>query len=159
MRALIDLLGARWSMGAPVVGAAWDNAGEVAGFGLGDGTVALARRAWHGGPRLEDRESGVTVVLAQHPPPPVARISVHGGTCLGLTSDGEGGFLSGGNDGRLARTDREGSVQEVAHSPGKWADPVAAGPAGWRACACGRQVSIFGETAVRLTMAASITAL
>lgn len=159
-RALIDLLGARWCMGAPVVGAAWDGAGDVAGFGLGDGTVALAQRSWRGGPRLEDREGqGVALHPAQQPPPPVSRVSVHGGTCLGLTSDGEGGFLSGGNDGRLARTSRDGTVQEVARFPGKWADPVAAGSGGWRACACGRQVSIFGEFSLRLNVTASVTAL
>ena len=158
-RPLIELLGARWELGAPVVGAAWDGGGEVVAFGLGDGTVALARRAWEGGPRVQPREGGGTeLVPARAPPPPVSRASVHAGACLGLVADGDGGFLSGGDDGRLALTDCDGGVAEVARFEGKWADPVAAA-CGWRAAACGRRVHVFGARSFSLDLPSSVSAL
>ena len=38
---LLDLLGAAWTLDAPVTGVAWD--GATAGFALGDGSLATAR--------------------------------------------------------------------------------------------------------------------
>lgn len=160
-RPLLEMLGARWQMDAPVVGAAWDATGEVAAFGLGDGTVALARRTWQGGPQLQARQGGGAELFpASGPPPPVSRVGVHAGACLGIVADGDGGFLSGGDDGRVAVTDCHGSVAELARFVGKWADPVAAGGAGgWRACACGRQVHLFGPHPQVLDMPSSVAAL
>jgi hypothetical protein len=160
-RPLIELLGARWDMAAPVVGVAWDRSGEVAAFGLGDGTIALARRQWKGGPFLQSRQGGGTeLVPAREAPPPVSRTPVHAGACLGVVADCGAGFLSGGDDGRLVRTACDGAVSELACFAGKWADPVAAsGAGGWRACACGREVQVFGPRPQRIDLPSSASAL
>src|ERR1700756_5878953 len=107
---LIELLGARWMGDAAVVAAVWDAGGLCAGFALGDGTLALAAGTWEGGPRLKAREGGgVEFVQALAPPTPLARFSVHEGTCLGLAADPAGGFLSGADDGRLVHLNVDGA--------------------------------------------------
>ena len=155
---LIDLLGTRWTLEAPVVGVAFD--GNVAGFGLGDGTLALAPSDWEGGPELRPREGGgMEVVPAVSPAPPMTTLSVHEGACLMLAADPNGGFLSGGDDGRLAHVAADGAVEEMASFPGHWADPVAAGRAGWYACAVGKQVYLLGDNTQSLELPSPVTAL
>ncbi|MEA3123815.1 MAG: hypothetical protein QOD67_834, partial [Caballeronia sp.] len=118
---LIEMLGARWVTEAPVVALAWDFAGLNAGFALGDGTVALAAGEWPGGPALKPRQSGgVEFVQAREPPAPVARFSVHDGTCLALAADPEGGFLSGGDDGRLVHLKPDGTSNVLVDMHGEW---------------------------------------
>ncbi|HEY1999609.1 WD40 repeat domain-containing protein [Paraburkholderia sp.] len=157
---LIELLGATWVTGAPVVAAAWDTAGQCAGFALGDGTLALATGTWDGGPQLKPRESGgVEFVQAQAPPAPLARYSVHEGTCLALAADPAGGFLSGGDDGRLVHLDLDGSSEVLVEAAGAWIDLVAASPAGGRAYASGRRVHRLGARAASLSLPGSATAL
>src|ERR1700737_4325081 len=94
---LIDLLGGRWCFDAPVAAAVWSGDGSVAAFGLGDGTVALARAEWAGGPEGRAHAAGGIEV---HPPtvpsPPVTRVAAHKGACLALAADPGAGFLSGG---------------------------------------------------------------
>jgi hypothetical protein len=159
-RALLDLLGARWALDAPVVGAAWEAGGRLAAFGLGDGTVALARAAWQGGPAVGPRAGGgVELIPATAPPPPVMRAGVHRGACLGLVADTSDGFLSGGDDGRFARVATDGAIEVLAEYPGGWADPVAAGPGGWRACAVRRTVHRSGPVPGRLDVPSSVAAL
>lgn len=155
---LIDLLGARWQSDAPVVDVVWDTSGQCAGFALGDGTLALATGVWHGGPRLKPRESGgVEFVQAQVPPAPLARFSVHEGTCLALAADPGGGFLSGGDDGRLVHLRLDGTSELIAHETGVWIDRVAASPAGGRAYASGRRVHWLGPKPACLTLPGSAT--
>ncbi|OWJ69214.1 WD40 repeat domain-containing protein [Inquilinus limosus] len=157
-RPLIELIGARWQLEAPVVGAAWD--GDVAGFGLGDGTLALARGRWDGGSRLVPRAGGgAELVPAQQSAPPVMRAGVHDGACLGLVADPAGGFLCGGDDGRLARVAADGTVVAIASFPGAWADPVAAGPLGRAACAVGRRVHVFGPAGESIDLPSTVFAL
>lgn len=157
---LIDLLGARWVAEAPVVALAWDIAGRWAGVALGDGTLALADCKWEGGPRLKPREKGgVEFVRADQPPTPLARFSVHDGTCLALAADAAGGFLSGGDDGRLVHLSVDGASEVLADCAGEWIDLVATSRAGGRAYATGRRVQLVGLTPEILELPGSATAL
>ncbi|MHB9841496.1 WD40 repeat domain-containing protein [Paraburkholderia terrae] len=157
---LIDLLGACWVTDACVVDAVWDRSGQCAGFALGDGTLALATGVWEGGPRLNPRESGgVEFVQAQAPPAPLARFSVHEGTCLALSADAAGGFLSGGDDGRLVHLRLDGTSELVAHEADAWMDHVAASPVCGRAYANGRRVQWLGPKPACLTLPGSVTSL
>ncbi|HKR45753.1 MAG TPA: WD40 repeat domain-containing protein [Paraburkholderia sp.] len=157
---LIDLLGACWEVGAPVVEIVWDTSGQCAGFALGDGTLALATGVWEHGPRLKPREGGgVEFVQAQEPPAPLARFSVHAGTCLALAADPAGGFLSGGDDGRLVHLHLDGASELVAQEAGAWIDRVAASPVGGRAYASGRKVHWLGPKPACLMLPGSATSL
>ncbi len=160
---LIDLLGARHELGAPVLGVAW--AGDSAGFGLGDGSLALAASGWPGAPELRPRPTGnLELVPASAPPPEPRRHPMHRGACLSVVADPapdllSGGLLSGGDDGRLLRLDAAGAVSEIAAFDGGWADPVAAGRGGRRACAVGRHLHLFGPAPRRFEAAGRIVAL
>ena len=146
---LIDLLGACWTLGAPVAALAWTRgeAGcELAGFALGDGTLAMAPGAWEGAPRLEERAGGRITLIPGDPDkqkPPLSRLAVHRGAALALAGDSGDGFLSGGEDGRFVRVSAEGEVRLLAEFPGLRVEHAAAGGA-WRACAAGGAVHIFG---------------
>ncbi|MDR6289701.1 WD40 repeat protein [Inquilinus ginsengisoli] len=121
LRALAEEKGIVRAWPAPVVAVAF--AGRHFGFGLGDGTV-----------RLIDIEAPDSVVTAP----------AHGGVVLALCPDVAGGFLSGGDDGRLCRIDPGGAVSEIATVPGRWIAAVDAAPAtGRRLCAAGRDVLVF----------------
>ena len=142
---LINLLGARWAMGAPVIGAAWFAGNGSVAFGLADGTLAIARASWNGAATLQPREGGgVELVPATEPPPPVTRIGVHAGPCLGIAGGGSM-VLSGGADGRLARINADGEVETLASLPDTPITQVASGGSE-QACAAGRQVHWFGQT-------------
>lgn len=156
-RPLIEWLGARWALGAPVVGAAWD--GAVAGFGLRDGTIALASPHWEDGPRLVPRDGGGTELHpAKTPPPPVIRAMAHRGACLAIAADHAGGFLSGGDDGRLVLTTADGEARELLLIRDARIDHVAAVP-GARACAAGHRIHRLGATLATLDLPGSATAL
>jgi hypothetical protein len=145
---LIELLGARWSMGAPVVGAAWLGTAASAAFGLADGTVALARASWDGAAQVQPREGGgAQLVPATAPPPPVMRVGVHVGPCLDLVRDGADAALSGGADGRFARIGLDGTVETLASFSGAAVSRVASGPGGARACVAGQRLHRFGDAA------------
>jgi WD40 repeat protein len=156
---LIDMLGARWVAEAPVVALAWDTAGRHAGFALGDGTLALAAGEWRGGPGLKPRQGGgVEFVQPTEPPAPLARFSMHDGSCLALAADPEGGFLSGGDDGRLVHLNVDGTSEMLVDTAGEWIDLVAAGPAG-RAYTSGRRAHWLGTTQASLALSGTATAL
>jgi len=160
---LLDLLGASWSLDAPVTGVAWD--GAVAGFALGDGSLATARAEWDGGPRLSPREGGgMELVPGAAIRPPVGRNRVHAGACLSVAADPDGGFLSGGGDGVLAHTGTDGGVRGIGSYPWRWVDLVAVSAAGWRAWAVGRHVHVSGPgrsatDAAELVAPGSVTAI
>jgi hypothetical protein len=140
-RPLLDLLGGRWKVGAPVSSVAWDRAGALVCFGLGDGSLAIAGAGWEGAPSLRPRPGGgVELVQATARPPALARVLVHRGACLSVAADPDGGFLSGGDDGQLARVQADGTIETLARSPGAWMAPVACGPGGWRVYATGKAV-------------------
>ena len=154
---LLDVLGACWALRAPVVGVAWD--GDLAGFGLGDGSLAMGRAEWEGAPSLTAVEGGSQVTPGSAPPPPMVRQHVHDGACLSVAALAGGGFLSGGDDGDVALTSREGETADLERHPGRWVDLVAAGAAGWHAAAIGRHVQLSGRTTQIVEVPGSTTAL
>ncbi len=144
-------------MDAPVSDVAWD--GDLACFALGDGSLAMARAEWPGAPLVRRRaEGGIELTPGAAPPPPMSRLRVHDGACLALARDAEGGFLSGGDDGVLARTAEDGTVTVLQRYPGRWVDLVAAA-GGVRACAVDRVVHVSGEAVAKIALPGSATAL
>ncbi len=122
---LLDSRGTGRDLGAWVVGAAF--VGGTCGFSLGDGTLRLARVA---------DMAGEWAAAEAHP----------GGACLALAPDpAAGGFLSGGDDGRLVLVAaRDGAVTEIARLGAmKWVEQVAAHEAGLRAASVGKQLHLF----------------
>ncbi len=122
--ALVETRGRSATLGAFVVGAAFDRAGALA-FGLGDGTLALPGE---GGDEW-------------------ARVAAHEGAVLAFTADAAPtGWLSGGDDGRLLRSAPDGTVSEIAAFGMKWVEQVATfadGKAAVRAAGVGRNVHLF----------------
>ncbi|WP_341703703.1 WD40 repeat domain-containing protein [Ferrovibrio sp.] len=96
-----------WQFQAGVVGVAAAEAAGMAGFGLGDGSIALRP--------FDDPEASNTRRLIVHPDAALL--------ALAAAPDGEG-FLSGGDDGRLMRTAVDGSAEELANVPRKWVEHV-----------------------------------
>jgi len=156
---LIELLGGRWRFDVPVAAAAWSHDGSVAAFGLADGTVALARASWEGGPEVTPRLAGGIEV---RPPtvssPPVSRVSVHNGATRTLVAQPGAGFLSGGDDG-VMHIGRDGIVTRDSEFPERRVSVLAAGPAGWRACAAGREAIITGRSRHVLTLPSEVSTL
>jgi WD40-like Beta Propeller Repeat len=148
---LLNLLGASWDMGAPVVATAWDAESGAIGFALGDGHLAVANAKWKGGPRVEPKPGGgVSVIEAQAPAPQPVRAVCHQGSCLSLAADAGGGFLTGGDDGRVVHVPRMGAPAVLAHVPDSWVNALAScGRTGTRAFASGRQVHRMVEGVVQ----------
>src|SRR5262249_44533111 len=69
----------------------------------------------------------------------------HQGALLALAADTADGFVSGGDDGRVARIARDGAAAELARFQGQWAGHVAALPDGRVAAAVGRAVQLIGS--------------
>jgi len=156
---LLDQLGARWLVGVPATAVAWDVTTGLAGFALDDGTLALVHPVWDGAPALRPREgAGATLVPATAPAPPAARVQAHYGACLAVAADPDGGFLTGGADGRVTCVQPDGSLRALAHFDGK-VSLVATGPGRWRACAVRNRVHRLGGSAAVLDVAAAVTAL
>ena len=159
---LLNLLGASWNLGAPVVAAAWDAEGGAVGFALGDGHLALANARWAGGPRVAPKPGGgVTVVEAQEPAPRPVRAACHPGSCLSLAADAGGGFLTGGDDGRVVHVPRVGQPAVLAHVSGSWINAVAScGRSGTRAFASGKQAHrMTGDARESIDLPAPATAV
>jgi WD40 repeat protein len=161
MPPLLDLLGASWSMGAPVVGAAWDVDASAVAFALGDGHLAVTAASWPQGPRVERRPGNVAVSPAELPAPRPVRVACHPGSCLCIAADAHGGFLSGGDDGRVVSVPRRGAPTVLAHLPGAWIDTLACGAGGTRVHAGGRRVhrtDSGGEATIELPAPATAVA-
>jgi WD40 repeat protein len=139
---LLDTRGTGRDLGAWVVGAVFSRDGAACAFGLGDGTLRLARAA--------DR-AGDWATAAAHP----------GGAVLDLCADSSrDGFLSGGDDGRLVRTGTDGTVQEIAAlGTMKWVEHVAAHEGGPRAASVGKQLHLFDGRGNRLKTLATPTSV
>jgi WD40 repeat protein len=120
---LLESRGVSRDLGAWVVGLSFDRDGSC-GFGLGDGTVHVARP----GQPAEDWVAA----------------AAHDGAVLSLVADAKDGFLTGGDDGRLVRTAPDGTVSEIARLGAmKWVEHVAAHESGLRAAAVGKQLHLF----------------
>lgn len=138
---LLNALGASWDLGAPVVAAAWDVDGGRVGFALGDGHLAVAAGNWPGGPRVEPKPGGgVSLIAAEAPALRPVRAACHSGSCLSIVADPRGGFLTGGDDGRVVLVPRVGDPAVLAHEPGAWIDSLACSSFGVRAHGWGRHV-------------------
>ena len=138
---LLSLLGASWEFGAPVVALAWGVESGMVGFALGDGHLAVANAKWRGGPRVEPKPGGgVAVVPAESPAPRPVRVICHQGSCLTVVGDASGGFITGGDDGRVVHVPRVGNPVVLADVPGAWIDALACSKMGVRAYASGRNV-------------------
>ena len=131
-RFLIESRGTVRDLGAFVVAARFDRNGRIAAFALGDGTLRLAD--WS--QRVEWRE-----------------LAVHDGAVLALAAHPGGGWVSGGDDGRLRRIDSEGAIDDVASFGTKWVEQVATAPGdkgGVLACAAGKLVHVFDAAGIKL---------
>ncbi|HRE61886.1 MAG TPA: hypothetical protein PL096_12330 [Micropepsaceae bacterium] len=95
--------GKSFSFGAWVTGLAFNRAGNLA-FALGDGTLRLTH-AEDAAPREIAAHKGAILCLAAHP---------------------QGGFLSGGDDGRLVHTRADFTQALIAEERGRWIEHVAA---------------------------------
>ena len=158
---LLNALGASWELGAPVVAAAWDVAGGAVGFALGDGHLAVSDTKWQRGPRVEPKEGGgVSLVAAEVPASRPLRATCHTGSSLCIAADARGGFLTGGNDGRVVLVPRVGDPQVLAHESGAWNTAVACSSFGARAHAWGRRVQRWaGDRSEAIELPAPCTAL
>lgn len=104
-----------------VSGCAFSQEGGTAAFALGDGNLAL-----------------FTLDTAR-----TLRVKAHAGAALCLAG-GPRGFLSGGDDGRVALTAPDGALRELAVFPGQWIEHVAASDCGSvLAASVGRQAAVF----------------
>src|SRR5918997_6915260 len=88
----------------------------TAAFGLGDGTVVLAK---DGGTHRVEANPGAGILVG--------------------ASDGER-FVTGGDDGRVAVTGADGSTQTLAETKGAWIDSLALSPGGAFAYGAGKRV-------------------
>ncbi len=129
---LLETRGTSQALGAFVVAATFDRTGRVAAFALGDGTLRLVEPA-----DARDWRS----------------VAVHDGAALALAADcRDGGFLSGGDDGRFCRIGGDGAVAELAGFGMKWVEHVAAhaGDKPVLACAVGKLIHLFDGAGAKL---------
>jgi hypothetical protein len=158
-RPLLEVLGARWRVGVPAAAVAWDVITGLAGFALSDGTLALVHPVWEGAPALKAREGGgAELSPGTASAPPAARAKAHQGACLSVASDPDGGFLTGGTDGRVTCVQADGVVRAIAHFDGPVAH-VAAGLGHWRACAVRHTVHRLGGAAAHIEVSGAVTDL
>jgi WD40 repeat protein len=117
-----------FSFDAAVTGLAFLAEGTLA-TGLGDGSVRLIAPG--------DTASQRTVQPHRE-----------GAAVLAIVTDIDGaGVVTGGDDGRVARTDTRGEVTVLAEFPGRQADILAVSPVGGlRASAAGREVRLLDRT-------------
>ena len=114
-----------FSFDAAVTALAFLLDGTLAG-GLGDGSVRLVAPGGTASPRTVQPHREGAAVLS-----------------VSLDIDGAG-VVTGGDDGRVARTDTGGEVTVLAEFPGRQADVLAVSPSGGlRAAAGGREVRLL----------------
>lgn len=118
--------GRSWRFDAPIVACTFDVDGTL-GLALGDGTLRCVS------PTASDPQT----------------IEVHRGATLALAAHPEGGFLTGGDDGRLLHTDTESMVaRELLAQKGRWVESVAVSPeTGLIACTAGKTAIILDKAA------------
>ena len=114
-----------WRFDSFVTAVAVDADSRTAAFALGSGKL-----------RLVDFDK---------PQAHAARVAAaHDGAALALVADRQGGFVSGGDDGRLVRSARDGATSELARFAGQWVEHVACLDDGRVAAAVGRTVRLVG---------------
>ena len=95
--------GGSWNFNAPVVACTFDGDGIVA-FALGDGTLR-------------------TIAPTAHEP---HTSELHKGAILSLAVHHDGGFLTGGDDGRVMHTTQAAPPRQIASVKGRWIENVTA---------------------------------
>ena len=101
---ILETRGTASQFDAYVVSATIDDTGTAA-FGMGDGTI-----------RLNSRATPLSWLNAE----------AHDGALLALATDPSGtGFVSGGDDGTVMRTQADGSVLKLASFGSKWVEQIA----------------------------------
>jgi WD40 repeat protein len=112
---LCQLLGRHWTVGAPVTSTVFDPAGEVVGFALADGTLAVAPLADSESPQDRCRvalDGGQTTILPrQRLVPPVTKVVI-GDAPLNLSTFGKSGFIVA-DRGRLLQVSVSGATKVV----------------------------------------------
>jgi len=158
---LAELLGASWQAGAAVVGLAWDGTGSHAGFALDDGCIAAMPGAWPGAAVVKPRPSGgLELEPASADPREPVRREIHSGSCSHIVTDPAGGWLSGGADGRLIRSDAEGRVRRIGAIDTQGHRMIVAAARGERrAAAAAAMVQQFGPEPRTERLAADVHAL
>src|SRR5258708_6237479 len=117
-----------WRFDAFVTAIAIDAESRTAAFALGSGKIRL-------------------VDFAKQQAHAARTAAAHDGAVLALVGDGAGGFVSGGDDGRVMRIARDGTTAELARFAGQWVEHVAILPDGRPAVAVGRTAQIVGDPA------------
>lgn len=162
---LLAVMGVSWPVDAPAVAVSWDTDGNSAAFALGNGHVLVADTKWPQGPRVQPRPGGgVTVVPSGEPAAAPVRAECHQGTCLALAPHPQGGFVSGGDDGRVVYLPRGAAPTVLEHTTEEWITALAGHPegglAGGFAYAHGRTVHRHASgTAAKIELPAPATAL
>jgi WD40 repeat protein len=112
--------GHSWNFEAPVIACIFDSNG-IGAFACGDGTLRVF---------IDER------------PPHV--MQAHRGAILSLTVHPKGGFLTGGDDGRLVHSIPGDEPREIFAHKGRWIENVAASEeTGLIACTVGKDAIIF----------------
>lgn len=147
---LLESRGTSRDLGAFVVATRFSRDGARVGFGMGDGSVWLMRPdGWMAGD------------------PGWSQVSVHDGAILGFASDpAGGGFVSGGDDGRLRRIDADGAATDIASFGMKWVEQVTTYAPdkgkGLIAASAGKVVRLFdqaGQLLKELTHPSTVTGI
>lgn len=133
-RFLIENRGTARSLDAFVVTARFSRDGRTAAFALGDGTLRM---------------------VPARQPETWQSVTVHDGALLALSQDVDaGGFISGGDDGRLCRISADGTVTELAGFGMKWVEQVAVHAQdkgkGLIAASVGKMVYLYDHTGKKL---------
>jgi WD40 repeat protein len=130
---LLAVRGVTRNLEAHVIAAAFDRAGKIAAFGLGDGSVHLA---------------------SIHGQDPWRRTQAHDGAVMALCPDAAPvGFVSAGDDGTLQRLAPDGGCTKIFSSGGKWIEHAASfgdGRTGLLACAAGKHLHVFDAAGLRV---------
>lgn len=113
-----------YALGAYIAGVAFTRDGETLAAATGAGEIRLQAVA---GTKTVKAHDGAVLSFAAHP-------------------DGVS-FLSGGDDGRLVRTTRDGETEELLKVPGRWIEVVGAHPSGPFACAVGKELRVWAKGA------------
>ncbi len=118
--------GKQWRFNAPIIACVFDAAGQGA-FALGDGTLRTFT-ADAADPQTIEAHQGATLALTAHP---------------------EGGFLSGGDDGRLVHSVPGETPRELLKIKSRWIENVAAASeTGLVACTAGKDVHLLHDNQV-----------
>lgn len=152
---LLAVLGTTWGVDAPTVAISWDGDGQSVAFGLGNGHVLVADATWPEGPRVQPRPGGgVNVIPAGEPAPQPAQAVCHQGSCLALAPHPQGGFVSGGDDGRVVHLPRSAPPAVLEQPTTEWITAVASHP---EAGLAGGVAYAYGRTVQRRTAGASVS--